>query len=365
MRRGLLSPVVAIAVAGLLAVLPLLSLTFGPLLPGPVYTPGSLQLLAIVFVIVAVAVTYDVLFGYTGLLSFGHALYFAIGCYASVILANSSGFGLGIVLALVVTAICALAGNALALRLTGIGYTMTTLALAQLMYIGVQRGYLGSGGEFGVTFERDVLPSAFLGLANTRNVYWLALAVAVLVYGACHFIVRTQVGHVWQAIRENPTRATFLGYDVYWYRVASATFTSFLAGICGIVYAITMGGANPTIVSLVFSLSFILMVVLGGRGVLWGAVIGGVVYSFCNLRLPVIARSGGVSDLPEWLAGPLAEPTFVLGIVFVLTILLLPGGLASLITSRVRATAPTRTPAPPVAGIDTRPGLPVSAGKED
>ena len=323
----------------LLALLPSLNVSLGPLLPGPVYTPGSLQLLAIIFVTIAVALTYDVLLGYTGLLSFGHALYFAVGCYCTVVLANDIGFAAGVAGALIITALVAVVGNAVALRLTGIGYSMTTLALAQLMYIGVQRGYLGTGGEFGVTFERDVLPSFFVGLESTKNLYWLALALVILTYAICWFMVRTQVGHVWQAVRENPLRVTFLGYSVYMYRLGSATFTSFLAGVAGVVYAIVLGGANPSVVGLAFSLSFVLMVVLGGRGLLWGAVLGGIVYSFANLRLPLLSQSDQISGLSPWISGPIAEPTFLLGILFVLVILLLPGGLASFLTKRVRPVA--------------------------
>ena len=337
-RRALRLGLPAAGVA-LLAILPFSTLSAGGLLPGPFNSPGTLQTLALIFIAVAAAITYDVLFGYAGLLSFGHALYFAIGCYGTVLFTNSESLGLGVavLLALALTFVCAVAGNAAALRLSGMGFAMATLALAQLMYIGVERGYFGTGGEFGVTFTRDTLPGVFVGLINTRNAYWLALALVVVVYLVCSYVVRSQIGHVWQAIRENPVRVEFLGYSVYLYRLAAAVFSSTLAGVCGVVYAVVMGGASPNIVVLGYSLSFILMVVLGGRGVLWGAVLGGVLYTFLNLRLTALSSLPAIDELPAFVSAPISEPNFLLGLVFVIVILTMPGGLASLFTGRAGA----------------------------
>lgn len=194
------------AVVVLLALAPYSALSFGGLLPGAVNSTGSLQLLALMFVAAATAITLDLMFGYTGLLSFGHALYFGFGCYSTVILSNISGLGftLGLPLAMLLTFMVALVGNAASLRLTGIGFSMATLALAQALAIAVERGFLRSGGEVGVTYGLDVLPAPFVGIANTRNAYWLALALLVAVYAVVAFAVRTEAGHIWQAIRENP-----------------------------------------------------------------------------------------------------------------------------------------------------------------
>lgn len=344
----------ALAALVTLILVPFWNVSARSVLPGALNSPGSLQVLSLILIAAATAVTYDVLFGYTGLLSFGHSLYFAVGCYATVLFANRGfGFALGAVLAVLLAAACAVLANALALRLSGIGFSMATLALAQLMYISVQRGYLGTGGEFGVTFESGSLPAAYVGLVNTRNAYWLALGLLVVVYGICAFAVRTQVGQVWQAVRENALRVQVLGYNVYLYRLGSAVFTSTLAALCGVVYAVALGGANPSIVVLGYSLSFVLMVVLGGRGVLWGAVLGALVYTFLNLRLPDLARSSAITGLPEALRAPVSQPNFLVGLVFVLTIVLLPGGLASLFGSRTRP------------GRSRRQAEPVHAGQEE
>ncbi|WP_051792152.1 branched-chain amino acid ABC transporter permease [Amycolatopsis jejuensis] len=331
-----LKGILAVALVALLAVLPLLHRTVGGLLPGPVDSPGSLQLLALMLISAAAAVTFSVMFGFTGLLSFGHALYFGIGCYATVLLTNTTGLGFyaSAGLAVLITAVAAVAGNALSLRLSGIGFSMATLALAQIAYIAVERGYLGTGGEFGLPYRLNGLPHAFVGLANTRNTYWLALGLLVFVYLVSLLAVRSRAGHVWQAIRENPLRANVLGYDVYRYRLASGVFSSTLAGVCGIGYSVVMSEANPSVVVLTFSVSFILMVILGGRGTLWGAVLGGLLYTYLNLRLAAVSDSPGFASLPEVIRAPLSQPGFILGVLFVLIVLFVPGGLASILTGR-------------------------------
>jgi branched-chain amino acid transport system permease protein len=328
-----------------LAVLPFLHRSVGGLLPGPVNSPGSLQVLALMLVAASVAMTLDLMFGYTGLASFGHSLYVGFGAYATVILSNNPklGFAIGVPLAMALSLIVAFVGNAAALRLTGLGFSMATLAMAQGFSIAVERGFLGSGGEVGVTFARGVLPDALRGVLNTRNAYWLALALAVVVYVVCALLVRTHVGHVWQGIRENPLRTKVIGYNVYAYQLAAATISCTMAAMCGVVFAVVMGGANPGIAGLHYSLAVVLMVVLGGRGVLWGAALGGVLYQFLTLRLPSLSSSDVITGLPEIFQVPLSQPNFFLGVAFILIILFMPGGLASLFTRRWRAASRSRS----------------------
>jgi len=328
-----------LAAALVFAVLvPQLHLTFGVLLPGPLDSVGSMNLLAIMLVAAATAVTLDIVFGYAGLLSLGHAVYFGVGCYSVVMFTGlaSLDFPMAVLLAMLTTLLLSVIGNACALNLSGFGYAMATLALVQLLAIFIERGYAGSGGEVGLTYSLGVLPDSFTGLVNTRHLYWLALGTLVVVYGLARWAVSTQAGSIWQAIRENPLRAQVLGVNVYAYRLAAAAFGSFLAGVCGIVYSIVMGGANPSIVELTYSLGLILMVVLGGRGVLWGAMLGGLLYTYLNLRLASVATATGMQDLPDVLRVPLTQPKFLLGVVFVLVILFVPGGLASAVTARWR-----------------------------
>ncbi|WP_328394068.1 branched-chain amino acid ABC transporter permease [Nocardia sp. NBC_00416] len=330
---GLLLVAVAVVVALLV---PVLNLTLGGLLPGPLNSPGSLNLLALMLLAGATAISLDLVFGYTGLLSLGHGVHFGVGCYSAVLFANTAsiGFGAGVLLAMLTTLVIAFVGNACALKLTGFGFAMASLALVQLLAIFVERGYWGSGGEVGLTYDSGVLPGNFTGLANSRNIYWLAAGTLMLIYVLARLAVATEAGSVWQAIRDNPLRAQVLGVPVYGYRLAAATFGSFLAGVCGIAYSVVMSGANPGVVALTYSLGLILMVVLGGRGLLWGAMLGGLLYTYLDLRLAALSTLSGVEDLPGVLRIPLTQPQFILGAVFVLVILFLPGGLASALSRR-------------------------------
>src|SRR5262245_36934320 len=176
-----LIPVVAIVV---LAALPYSTLRLPGILPGAINTPGSLQLLAICLLFAGFALSYDLLFGRTGLLSFGHALYVAAGSYTVNIAVTRWGFTIATALLLaagVGLVLPALLG-ALALRVNGIAFAMVTLAFAQVGSILVlsDPGRL-TGGEEGLSLATDAVPSIFVGVVNTANLYWLALAYLVAV----------------------------------------------------------------------------------------------------------------------------------------------------------------------------------------
>lgn len=345
-KTKLAGPLLIAALVALLGSLPLLNRSIGPVLPGPLDSPGTLQVLAIMLVIAALAISFDVLMGFTGLMSFGHALYFALGCYATVLFTNSGNVPLWAagLLAVALAVVVGAAINALALRTSVVGYSMVTLAFAQVFAIGVERGFFGSGGEVGVTIDFDRVPAAFVGLVNTKNSYWLALGLLVLVYAAVWWITHTRLGWVWKSIRENPLRVEVLGFNVYWYRLSAAVVASGLAALCGAVYAVVMGGADPSITTLLYSLGLVLMVVLGGRGVIWGAMLGGLLYTYATVRLTAVSGSSAVEGLPTVLRVPLEQPEFILGVLFVVVIIFFPGGLVSSVRAvkerigRLRAT---------------------------
>jgi branched-chain amino acid transport system permease protein len=105
---------------------------------------------------------------------------------------------------------------------------------------------------------------------------------------------------------------------------------SFLATLAGIVYVLLLGGASPGVTSATFTLTLLVMVVLGGTGTLWGAVLGGALYTYLNQRLVSLSGSDTVDGLPGVLSGPLSEPLFILGTLFTVLVLFFPGGLAGL-----------------------------------
>lgn len=330
-RPDLLRPLVVVVVAVLLALLPELQISLPGVLPGPTWTAGTEQLLASCLLIGALAVTYNLMFAVTGLLSFGHALYFALGCYVFAILLEREQLPMlpAAVLTLLIGTAAAVLIGMVSLRVTAIAFAMVTLAFAQAGSVLVARNTGGlTGGEEGIGLTTARLPEALLGVDNTQNLYWLSLAVAGLVLAVVALVVASRAGHLMRAVRENELRVRVLGIRPYLVRLISFSIAGALATLLGMAYLLVQGGANPQITTSSFTLTLLVMVVLGGLGSRWGAMLGGVLYTLLDQRLGVLAASAHIATLPSALRIPLSQPMFLLGALFVLVVLFLPGGIS-------------------------------------
>jgi branched-chain amino acid transport system permease protein len=316
------------------AIVPKLSLDLPILFGGPLNSPGTLGLLALCLVFAGVALTYDLLFGFTGLLSFGHALYFAIGVYLTTIALTKWEWGLAPTLLVVVGVgiIVPLVLGAISLRVSGIAFAMVTLAFAQAGTVLVQKNPNGlTGGEEGLGLNFEAIPDAFVGVLNTKHLYWLALGYAAVVFLVVRWAVNSSPGHVWQAIRENERRVEVIGLRPLWFKLLVFVLASFLATMGGVIWLIVLGtGASPQVTTASFTLTFLVMVVIGGAGTRYGALLGGFLYTLADQRLGALAGSSTIDDLPSVLSTPLSEPLFILGTLFILLVFFAPGGLASL-----------------------------------
>lgn len=330
MTRHRLVPLGALA---LLVAVPWLGIDLPVVFGGPLDSPGTLQLLALCLVFAGVALTYDILFGFTGLLSFGHALYFAVGVYVTAIAFTRWEWGMLPTFALLVTVALALplVLGAVSLRVGGIAFAMVTLAFAQAGNVLVQKNPRGwTGGEEGIGLNFEPLPDAFVGVLNTKNLYWLALGYVVLVFVVARVAIGSSAGHVWQAIRDNERRVEVIGLHPYPYKLVSFVLASFLAALGGVVWLLLIGGATPEVTTPNFTLALLVMVVLGGTGTRYGALIGGFLYTLLDQRLGSLSGSETIDGLPSILRIPLSEPLFLLGSLFVALVYFVPGGLASL-----------------------------------
>jgi len=325
------------AVLLVLVALPWIKLTIPGLFGGSLDAPGTLNLLGLCFVFGALALTYDLVFGYVGLLSFGHALYFATGVYVTAVAMTRWHWSLPAALALtaVVSLVLPLVLGAICLRMRDIPFAMVTLAFAQAGSILVMQNPFGlTGGEEGLALGGDTLPSFLVGVANTHNVYWIALVLLIVVYAIAWRAVNSPPGRVWQAIRENERRVAVLGLNPYLYKLGAFVLSAFLASATGVVYLLLQGGANPEVTTSGFTLALLVMVVLGGVGTLWGAVLGGIVYEYLDFRLVALAGTPVVQSLPGVLRVPLSEPLFLLGVLFIVLVLFVPGGLGGALRRR-------------------------------
>ncbi|MEV8565366.1 branched-chain amino acid ABC transporter permease [Streptomyces sp. NPDC051322] len=331
------------ALAALIAA-PYSALPLPGLLDGPIGSAGNLQLLALCLVFGALATGYDLLLGRTGLLSFGHALYFAAGSYATDTFMLEAGlpFGVSALLGLLFgIALAALLGS-VSLRVSGIRFSMVTLAFAQAGSILAERNPGGiTGGEEGRAVPADRLPAALVGIEHTVNLYWIAVAYLVFTLAAVHWAVSSPTGRVWEGIKENEGRVEVLGLRPYGFKLVAFVLAGALASLGGIVHLLLTGGATPQTTTSDFTLSLLVMVVLGGSGSRWGPLIGGVLYTWADHRLGDLAGSGPVADLPAVLRVPLSQPLFLLGAVFVLVVQVFPGGVVR-IPERVRTARATR-----------------------
>lgn len=323
------------ALVAFAAVLPLLNLSIPGVLPTPTYMPGSLALLSLCMVFAALALSYNMLLGTAGMLSFGHALSFGGGAYLL-------GIGLAqLQLPLVTATLFALVGGlvialitgSVANRVAGIPFAMVTLAFAQAGSVLVRRNAQVTGGEEGLSLNTAQVPDWLVGVVNTRNLYWVILAILVVVYLVALWVDRSRLGHLARASRENPERVRVLGLSPYAAKLTIFVIAAVLASLAGIGYMLLQSGTVPRAVSADLTITVLVMVVLGGVGYRWGAIVGGFLYTLLDQRLTVLAKADAIQGLPDVLRIPLSEPLFLLGTLFILVVMFLPGGIAGTLDS--------------------------------
>jgi branched-chain amino acid transport system permease protein len=336
-RRGaarlLLRALPVVVGLAVLAYLPYVPVELPGVLPGRVNGPGSMQLLATCLVIGGIALSYDVLFGRTGLLSFGHALFVAAGSYLLTISLSTWALPLwlAVPVALGLSTLLAVVVGGIALRVGGIAFAMVTLAFAQAASIIVMRNPGGvTGGEEGRPLDREAVPDVLVGVAHAPYRYWLALAFVVVAWAVVTLLVRSRAGHAMAAVRENEQRAAVLGFGTYRVKLLAIVVGSFLGALGGVVHALVLGGSNPHLTTSEFTLSLLVMVVLGGAGSRWGAVIGGVLYTYADARLVEVSNAAVLQDLPVVVRQVLSQPLFILGVFFVVVVYFAPSGLTGL-----------------------------------
>lgn len=332
-RTGLF---VAAALVVLAVVIPFIGLHVPWILPGTldvVNSTGTLEVLALCFIFGGVALGYDVMFGFTGLLSLGVVMYFAEGVYVFDIAVTKWSWPVGSAVALTVAVALAMALvlGAIALRVSGIAFSMVTLAFAQSFYYLIEDNPKGlTGGDDGLAMFSNRMPSVLSGaVSNTRNLYWIALGFLVITSVVVWIVTESSTGHVFVAIRDNERRVEVLGLRPFGFKLFAFTLSSLIASVGGMVYVLLIGTAVPSAVATVtLTLSIVIMVVLGGAASRWGAVTGGILYIYLQQDLIKLASEPSFSSLPAVLRVPLSQPQFLLGGLFVLFVIFVPGGLA-------------------------------------
>lgn len=241
-------------------------------LPWFVYPPVAMDIAA--WALFAISV--DLLLGYTGLLSFGHAAFWGTSAYTTGLIAIHAGvpFPVAVVGGAVCAMILAVPTGYLAVRRTGIYFAMVTLAFAQMVYFIANQWRSVTGGENGL----QGIPKAFFGieLVETESFYFYYAALPIILIGVliAWRTVNSPFGRVLVAIRDNPARARALGYDVERYKIMVFVISAGLAGLAGGVFSASHGFASLQELFWTTSGKVVLITVLGGIGTLWGGPIG-------------------------------------------------------------------------------------------
>ncbi|MBI4587736.1 MAG: branched-chain amino acid ABC transporter permease [Candidatus Rokubacteria bacterium] len=311
----------------------------------PVLLP-SFQLMDLMLKIALFATlvaSYDVVIGYTGIVSFGHAMFFGFGAYAVGLSLGKFGaptygyLALAFALGVLVSAALALVIGAFSLRVKALFFAMITLAFAEYaLILAVQLSHL-TGGEDGISpklpgvFAVSFTAGKVLGVdVNGRVVtYYVVLVVCLALFLTMSRFVHSPLGRTLQAIRDNEQRAEALGYRTFIFQLISSSFGSVVAAVLGGCYAMWVRYVNPeSALSIQIMLDVLLMVIIGGMGTLYGGIIGAAVLLTARTLLPDLRAVGTLMFPGSEILQRLTERWLLyFGILFILVVFFFPKGV--------------------------------------
>jgi branched-chain amino acid transport system permease protein len=286
-------------------------------------SPYHLHVLIMAGIFAVLALSLNLLLGYTGQLSLGHAAFFGIGAYTSALLTLRLewSFWLGLPAAAAVAALAGWAIGRLSLKLRGAYFVLVTIsfagviALVSVNWMELTNGPLGLPG----------IPAPALGPWSLRSktaYYYLTLAAVILAWVVCHRLVHSRIGRAFVALRENEALAESVGIDVTRYLITAAVVSAALAGMAGSLYAHYTRFVSPEVFLFTYTITMVVMVVAGGKGTLAGPLVGALLFTV----LPEVLR-----EATSWQWQMLAY-----GVILVLLVFFLPRGIVPTLSARRR-----------------------------
>ncbi|UES43158.1 branched-chain amino acid ABC transporter permease [Roseibium aggregatum] len=339
-RSGLLTALLLIV---------LISLAFAPFLfPGT----KSLETAARICIFIVLVASYDLLLGYAGIVSFAHTMFFGIGAYGTALALSTTGPNYGSLIwgtaaGAGVAALFALAIGLFSLRVKAIFFAMVTLAVASAFAVLVSQMSWLTGGEDGLNYKipRELTPAFKLIKAKIFAVsingkvlaYYLVFFAAAILFLVMLRIVNSPFGRTLKAVRDNAFRAEAIGYRVVWYRTTATVLSAVMAALAGSLLAIWLRYTGPaTTLSMEIMIDILLMVVIGGMGTLYGAVLGATLFILAQTYLQnlmgVAAEATSAVPVFSTLVAP-ERWLLWLGVLFILSVYFFPTG----IVGRLRA----------------------------
>ena len=311
-RRFSSADVVALLIFAALAAVP-----FAAKLWPEVYVMG---LVTRVMIFAIAAVSLDFIVGYGALVSFGHAAFVGLGAYSAGILA-SHGIGdtlIALPVAILVSTLFALATGVVCLRTRGVYFIMITLAFSQMAFF-TASSLSPYGGDDGLTLHARNTFAGFAWMKSEGAIYYVAFAFLLIAYLLCRAFVASRFGRVLRGARQNPARMAALGFEVFRYQLVAYAISGALAGASGFLLANATNFVSPAYMSWQRSGELIIIVVLGGLGTLYGAIIGAAAFILSE----------------EWLSGFTEHWKMIFGPLLILVVVFARGGLVGLL-ARIR-----------------------------
>jgi branched-chain amino acid transport system permease protein len=271
------------------------------------------------------AMSSDILIGYTGMVSFGHSAFFGLGMYgaaAALLSVRPPNLWLALCYGLVAAAVVAVFVAYFSTRLRDIYFSITTLVFSQIFYVIIFTWTEVTGGENGLTFSRPAfaLPGLFSVPFDANTLHWFVLAVVTVSYLVLRRITQSPFGMVLQSIRENEPRTRAVGYPVERYKIVAVMLSGLFAGLAGVLYAVQNRFAAPDFVFFVISGEVVIFNVMGGLGTLVGPIVGAASF--------LLLREGFSRFFTEFYLIPV-------GIIFTAMVIFMPQGLLGFLRRRL------------------------------
>lgn len=271
------------------------------------------------------AMSSDILIGYTGMISFGHSAFFGLGMYgaaAALLSTRPPNLWLSFVYGLAAAAVVAVFVAYFSTRLRDIYFSITTLIFSQIFYVIIFTWTEVTGGENGLSFKRPALaiPGLFSVPFDSNTLHWFVLAVVTVSYLVLRRITHSPFGMVLQSIRENEPRTRAVGYAVERYKIVAVMLSGVFAGLAGVLYALQNRFAAPDYVFFVVSGEVVIFNVMGGIGTLVGPIVGAAAF--------LLLREGFSRFFTEFYLIPV-------GIIFTAMVIFMPQGLLGFLRRRL------------------------------
>ena len=266
-----------------------------------------LNVMVMIFIFTMLAVSLDLVMGWAGQFSFAHAAFFGIGAYTAAIAHRDfgTGFWLNLPAGIVVAGLCGLLLGLPALRLSGHFLAIVTIAFQTIVYLALTQWNSLTGGQFGIEVN------AVEGFETIGRFYYLALGLSVVTVATSWALTHSRLGRAWQAVRDDEVLARAIGLNTTASKLAAFVVAAGFAGAAGVLVAHHVRGVTPDDFTILTSATIVAMVVVGGRGTIWGPLLGAVVFT----------------ALPEVLGFAASYRMVIYGFLMILMIMMMPDGV--------------------------------------